>query len=86
MKKTVTKKKREYNLTISFNDQVFNIETDNLFESITEIIPFRLKTRVIVLIKKGDLSCERLLLLEAGRRTFRTPLALQIFINRLIFK
>lgn len=86
-KKTSTApKKKEYDLTVSFNDQIFNIQTDNLAEAITEIIPFQLKTRVLFLIKKGDLTCEKMLLLMEGRRVFRNKIALEVFINRLIFK
>jgi len=95
MKKAVTKKikkqstspkKKEYKLTISFNDQIYNVETDNLYEAISELIPFQLKTRVIMLVKKGELSCEKMLLLLEGRRVFRNKVALEVFINRLIFK
>jgi hypothetical protein len=95
MKKTVTKKlkkqndspkKKEYNLTMSLNDQVFNVETDNLYEAISELIPFQLKTRVIILVKKGELSCEKMMLLLEARRVFRNKVALEVFINRLIFK
>jgi hypothetical protein len=95
MKKVVTKKikkdsaspkKKEYNLTMSFNDQVHNVETDNLYEAISELIPFQLKTRVIILVKKGELSCEKMMLLLEARRVFRNKVALEVFINRLIFK
>ena len=95
MKKTVTRKtknsktspkKKEYNLTISLNDQIFNIETDNLVEAIKKVIPFQLKTRVLMLVKKGNLTCEKMLLLKDARRIFRSSLALEVFINRLVFK
>lgn len=86
MKKTRTKKTiKKYQLTISFNDQVFEFNTDNLFESITSVIPKILKTRVLIKIKYGELMCDKMLLLQQGRLIFRNKVALEIFINKLIF-
>jgi hypothetical protein len=89
MKKPVAKKQKpstkEYNLTISFNDQIFTFDTDDLAESIMSVAPFQLKTRVLFLIKKGDLVCEKMLLLLQGRRLFMNKVALEVFINKLVF-
>ena len=85
MKKGSTKKK-QYSLTIALNDQIFTIETDNLAEAIMSVAPRFLKTRVLINIKKGNLVCEKMLLLLEGRRIFRNKVALEVFINRLIFK
>jgi hypothetical protein len=89
MKKTVAKKQKsstkEYNLTISFNDQIFTFDTDDLAESIMSVAPQFLKTRVLFLIKKGNLVCEKMLLLLQGRRIFMNKVALEVFINKLVF-
>jgi hypothetical protein len=49
------------------------------------VVPFQLKTRVLFLIKKGDLVCEKMLLLLQGRRIFMNKVALEVFINKLVF-
>ena len=89
MKKPVAKKQKssnkKYNLTLSFNDQIFTVETDDLAESIMSVAPQFLKTRVLFLIKKGDLVCEKMLLLLQGRRLFMNKIALEVFINKLVF-
>jgi len=40
---------------------------------------------VLFLIKKGDLVCEKMLLLLQGRRLFMNKVALEVFINKLVF-
>ena len=84
--KTSTKKEeKKYHLTIGFNDQVFEFDTDNLAESIASVSPLQLKTRVLIKVVYGDLVCEKMLLLLQGKRLFRNKVALEVFVNKLIF-
>ena len=89
MKKAITKKTKpstkKYHLTLSFNDQTFEIDTDDLALSIMSVAPTFLKTRVLFKIKYGDLLCDKMLLLLQGKRLFRNKVALEVFINKLIF-
>ena len=78
--------KKEYIITVSLNDTIYNTETSDLKAAIKAIIPRFLKTRVIFYITKGDLACEKLLLLREAQRVFRNDLSLEVFINRLVFK
>lgn len=98
MKKTVTTTKKKvtkktvkpeanfkYKLKLSFNDQVFTFNTDDLAESIMSVAPQFLKTRVLFDITYGEMKCNKMLLLIQGRRLFRNKVALEVFINKLIF-
>lgn len=75
----------KYHLTLSFNDQVFEFDTDDLAESIMSVAPQFLKTRVLFKIKYGDLLCDKMLFLLQGRRLFRNKVYLEVFINKLVF-
>lgn len=76
---------KKYHLTLSFNDQVFEFDTNDLAESIMSVAPVLLKTRVLFKIRYGDLLCDKMLFLLQGRRMFRNKVYLEVFINKLVF-
>ncbi len=89
VKKVVKKKpaqEMEYVLTISMNDEVIRVETNDLAETIKSLSPFNIKTRVLFIVEKNGKICERLVSAFQAKQIFRNKLYLFIFIKRLIFK
>lgn len=86
--KKVTKK--TYSLSITLNDCLFEVQTDNLDEAIQTFLELnninRIKTRVYFNIEKDGKVCRKLMNAFEGRLVFKSKLYRMIFINRLIFK
>lgn len=76
----------EYKVKMSFNDEVYEFETNDLYTSILERKPYFLKTKITFTIEKDGKKCERLLFVRGGKMIFRNNLSLRIFIRTLIFK
>jgi hypothetical protein len=76
----------QYHLKMSFNDQIFETDTDDLADAIMSFKPKSLKTRIIITVTKEGKSCMRQLFVFKGKMLFRSKLFLNIFIDMLIFK
>jgi hypothetical protein len=77
-----------YSLTVTFNDKTLKLKTDDLVETLLEIKPFQLKTRVILDVKDNvnKTKAEVFLLLLRGKMMFMNKLTISIFVQRLLFK
>ena len=76
-----------YFLIMKFNDETHEVNTANLAESINNLKPRFLKTKVqFKIVNPEGKICERQLFVKQGKLIFRNKLSLQIFIQRLIFK
>ena len=76
---------KKYHLTLSFNGQTFEFDTDNLAESFKSVAPILLQTHLKVRVQYGDLYADRFVLIFLARKLFKSPIALDVFINKLIF-
>lgn len=79
---------KRYSLTVTFNDKTLKLKTDDLVETLLEIKPFQLKTRVILDVKDNvnKTKAEVFLLLLRGKMMFMNKLTISIFVQRLLFK
>ena len=86
-KKVVVKKeeKKEYHISISFNDETFEFDTNDIRESILSVAPQFLRTRVILKITKGDKTLDRLYHLQQGKQLFVNRYAIDVLLKNLIF-
>lgn len=78
--------KKIYHLSMKFNDNTYECDTDDLASAIMNFKPIFLKTKVLFRVVKDDKVCERLVFLFRAKQIFRNKLSLNIFINKLIFK
>lgn len=78
--------KKKYHLSMKFNDNTYECDTDDLASAIMAFKPIFLKTKVIFRVEKDGKVCERLVFLFRAKQIFRNKLSLDIFINKLIFK
>lgn len=99
-KKKVTKKKvavkkavkkvqppKKYHVVMKFNGVTHEFETDDLRESILNVRPIFLKTKILMTITLPDgRKCEKQLFVLKGKMLFRNEMFLQTFIRFLIFK
>ncbi len=76
----------KYNVTLEFNDQVHEFRTNDIAQSIYDLKPINLKTRVLFKATSDEGSCERMLLLQLAKMMWRSKLGCEIFAMRLIFK
>lgn len=80
-------KKGDYKMTVSFNGQVFEFVTDNLFASFRTIEKPFLKSKVVVTVEDSEgKKAERSLLGHMARSLFINDTALRILFKRLILK
>lgn len=79
-KKTVKAPKKEYKLLLKFNDQTFEIETDDLATSFTEVKPLILKTRIQIEVEKNGKKFNRIVFVPKGRMLFNNKNWLSAFI------
>lgn len=77
---------KKYSLWVKLNDIEYAIETDNIAEALMEIKPTVLKTRVLVKLREGMKTCDKILSGMQARQIFRNKLAMSVFLNRVIFK
>lgn len=77
---------KTYKMEVSFNDQTYNFETDNINDALELINPFNIKTRVYFKIYKGDKMYEKIMNAFQAKQIFRNKLYRFIFVNRIIFK
>lgn len=94
-KRAVTKKpnkeitetpQKEYLLWLKFNDTEYKVETDNIADALLSLKPAHLKTRVLLKIQNGKKVCDKILSGMQAKQVFRNKLAMQVFLNRIIFK
>ena len=76
----------KYNVTLEFNDQVHEFSTNDIAQSIYDLKPINLKTRVLFKASSEEGACERMLLLQLAKMMWRSKLGCEIFAMRLIFK
>lgn len=76
----------KYNVTLEFNDQVHEFRTNDIAQSIYDLKPINLKTRVLFKATSEEGACERMLLLQLAKMMWRSKLGCDIFAMRLIFK
>lgn len=80
-------KKGDYHIVMQFNGEVFRTDTSDLAAFITEHRPHFLKTKLFFTITnaKGQVW-EQAFFVPQGKQILRNKLALNIMLNRLIFK
>ena len=83
VKKAVEKK--EFELVVHLNDQVFKTKTNDLEEAIQSFAPEFLKTKLIIQVTKGKKTLERVLYLQRGKILFTNRYALGAFVRSLTF-
>lgn len=76
----------KYNVRLEFNDQVHEFRTNDIAQSIYDLKPINLKTRVLFKATSEEGECERMLLLQLAKMMWRSKLGCEIFAMRLIFK
>jgi len=76
----------KYNVTLEFNDQAHEFRTNDIAQSIYDLKPINLKTRVLFKATSEEGTCERMLLLQLAKMMWRSKLGCDIFVMRLIFK
>lgn len=76
----------KYNVRLEFNDQVHEFRTNDIAQSIYDLKPINLKTRLLFKATSEEGSCERMLLLQLAKMMWRSKLGCEIFAMRLIFK
>lgn len=76
----------KYNVRLEFNDQVHEFRTNDIAQSIYDLKPINLKTRVLFKSTSDEGECERMLLLQLAKMMWRSKLGCEIFAMRLIFK
>lgn len=76
----------KYNVRLEFNDQVHEFRTNDIAQSIYDLKPINLKTRVLFKATSDEGECERMLLLQLAKMMWRSKLGCEIFAMRLIFK
>lgn len=89
MKKTIKKetKKDNYDILISFNGEDFKKkvkDTEKVGEFIQSVKPILLKTKVILKVKKGDKTVEKVFAGIQAKRLWLVPRSFKIVINRII--
>jgi hypothetical protein len=88
IKKEVNKPKKEvkeYKVVAMFNDEKFEIETNDIKEALLSIRPEMLNSEVDIKIYKGSQETERHLNLRQGRNLFINESFLDVFIANLMF-
>ncbi len=99
MNKKVTKTKKEtkvnkepeltkarYQVSISFNNETHEFETNDLEEVLLSVKPVFLKTKIVLVIKDGEKVCEKLAYGHQARQLFRNTLFRKVFLSKLVFK
>lgn len=76
-------KKGEFHLYIKLNDKSFEVDTDNIVETIKSFKPAILKTALTIRITKGKRTIDRYLYLKDGRRLFTNDTTLDMFVRNL---
>jgi hypothetical protein len=84
-KEKTPKESKLYSLFISLNDKTFDIETDDLRESIRSVEPEFLRTKVIIKVTKDGKTLERVLYLAKAKMLFQNKYAMDSLINNLLF-
>lgn len=83
--KPIVEKKGAYHVFIKLNDRAYEVDTDNLVETILSFKPVILKTSLTLKITKGNKTIDRYLYLKEGRRLFTNNLTLEVFVRNLFF-
>lgn len=78
--------KKIYTIYLSFNDTTISTETNDISESLSEIDPLKIKTRVLIRIEKDNKVYQKLMNAFMARQIFRNKLYRSIFTSRIIFK
>lgn len=85
-KKAAVKEVKQFKITAIFNDQVIELETNDIKETLTSIKPELLNTEVDIKVQKGDQITERHLNLRQGRNLFINESFLDVFISNLMLE
>lgn len=78
--------KKLYTVDVTFNGINFVTHTDDLEQTLADIAPRFLKTKVKIKIEKEGKVFDKMLFLLPAKMIFRNKIARKIFVNRLIFK
>ena len=76
---------KEYKIEMKFNGETFVEETEDLKKTIMSFKPEMLLTESYITITKGEAEFQRKLTLVQTRKLFNDDVALDIFINNLVF-
>lgn len=79
-KKLIKPPKKEFKLFLKFNDQSFEVETDDIATSFIELKPLILKTRLQIEIEKNGKKYNRIVFVPKGRMLFNNKSWLNTFI------
>lgn len=75
--------KGEYSLTVSMNDEVLAVKTDNIAESLLGLNPTIFKTKVVIVAEYEGRKAEFVLMIARAKRIFRNDLAALFFEKRV---
>ena len=77
-------RKKKYNLSVRFNDKVFELRTNDIKESLLALRPGLIKTRVKIELESEGKKSGRVLAVFPAKRVFGNSLSAAIMANRLI--
>jgi hypothetical protein len=81
---TILQPKKKYHLLAKFNEEVFELDTDDLKEGILSIKPVELLTDAYFTVTKGDDETDRRVNRIQGKRIFQDETSLEIFTNNFL--
>jgi len=75
----------KYKVTLQFNEETFEIKTDNLIKAITAIKPEVLYTELYITISDGQSEFQKRFNLIQGKRLFASDEMMDVFISTMLF-
>lgn len=77
-----------FEMTAKINDKIMVCKTNDLAEAIESLGQEikNIKTRLILIIKKGGKQCDKILFVPQTKQLFRNKFYRNLFVRRLIFK
>lgn len=81
----VEEPKPKYKVTLQFNEESFEIKTNNIVEAITAIKPEVLYTELYITISDGQSEFQKRFNLIQGKRLFASDEMMDVFISTMLF-
>jgi len=77
--------KQKYKVTLQFNEETFEIKTNDLIKAITAIKPEVLYTELYITISDGQSEFQKRFNLIQGKRLFASDEMMDVFISTMLF-
>lgn len=81
----VEEQKPKYKVTLQFNEETFEIKTNNIVEAVTAIKPEVLYTELYITISDGQSEFQKRFNLIQGKRLFASDEMMDVFISTMLF-